>query len=133
MEKHHSGTAPYPYPQLGGSLSIPLVSADRHESFSLDIARGSIKLSKVTYQTRARVSVPLLRLDLDGPPHTNPDGVELPCPHLHVYREGYGDKWAQPVPPPHCADPSDLWTCLWDFMGLSNITVPPYIERGLFV
>jgi hypothetical protein len=38
-----------------------------------------------------------MRLDLDGPPHRNPDDEEIPWPHLHVYREGYGDKWASPA------------------------------------
>jgi hypothetical protein len=65
----------------------------------LDLARGQIKLTKATYQNRARQAIVLMRLDLDGPPHRNPDDQEIPCPHLHFYREGYGDKWAIPPPP----------------------------------
>ena len=49
--------------------------------------------TKVTYQTRARQIIVLARLDF-GPDHRNPDGNIVGSPHLHVYREGYGDKWA---------------------------------------
>lgn len=52
--------------------------------------------------------------------------------HLHVYREGYGDKWAIPVPPERFPDILDLWQLLQDFMRFCNITEPPFIEKGLF-
>jgi hypothetical protein len=42
----------------------------------LDVTRAEIKLTKATYQNRARAAIILLRLDLDGPPHRNPDGRE---------------------------------------------------------
>ena len=59
-----------------------------------DVTRAQIKLTKATYQNRARQAIILMRLDLDGPPHRNPDETEIPRPHLHIYREGFGDKWA---------------------------------------
>src|SRR5438105_4348817 len=83
----------YVYPSMGGYTTVPLVSVDRAEEFVLDVRRGRIDLAKVTHQNRARQVVILVRLDLGGPPHRNPDGVEVPCPHLHVFREGFGDKW----------------------------------------
>ena len=58
----------------------------------LDVTRGQIKLTKATYQNRARQVIVLMRLDLDGSTHRNPDDQEIPCPHLHVYREGFGDR-----------------------------------------
>lgn len=79
---------------------------------------------KVTYQNRARQVIPLARLDLNGPPHRNPDGSELPCPHLHLYREGYGTKWAIPVPTNDFTDLTDIWTSFSDFMRYCNITKP---------
>ena len=87
----------YEFP-LAGNLSIPLISEDRRENFSLDIWRSGIMLAKGRYQNRARNVVILRRLDFGGAPHRNPDGIVLPCPHLHVYREGFADKWAIAVP-----------------------------------
>jgi hypothetical protein len=117
---------------LGGErLSLPLQSRDGHESFYLDIRRGRFDLRKGTYQNRARQIVVLARLDFGGAPHRNPDGEEVPSPHLHIYREGYGDKWAVEVPSdafPHIQDP---WQTLQDFMRYCNITDPPDIQRGL--
>lgn len=74
----------------------------------------------------------LVRLDLGGAPHRNPDDEEIPAPHLHVYREGYGHKWAIPVPPDRFRSPDDVWVTLEDFLRFCNVTRPPQIERGLF-
>jgi hypothetical protein len=132
VEKNRVEDTPYPYPGIGGSVNIPLMSIDKREHFLLDINRSSINLKKVTHQLRARVAIVLLRLDIEGPPHRNPDGQELPCPHLHVYREGYGDKWAYPLSAAAFSAPTDLWATLTDFMRYCNITRPPIIQRGMF-
>ena len=112
----------------GGSLQLSttgslLESAD---------ARAQIKLTKATYQSRARQAIILMRLDLDGPPHRNPDDQEIPCPHLHIYREGYGDKWAFPAPIDRYPNVQDLFSTFEAFMRHCNITDPPRIEKGLF-
>jgi len=93
MEKRAVDEKEWLFPAPGDRVAIPLTSLDKRESFMLDVTRAQIKLTKATYQNRARAAIILMRLDLDGPPHRNPDGVEIPCPHLHIYREGYGDKW----------------------------------------
>jgi len=73
-----------------------------------------------------------VRLDLDGPAHRNPDGLEIPCPHLHIYREGLGDKWAIPAPIDRYTNAVDLLSTLEAFMQQCNITDPPKIQKGLF-
>lgn len=133
LEKQRVDDRAWPYPGYGDRVSIPLQSQDKREDFVLDISRGQIALQRGKYQERARHVVVLVRLDFGGPPHQNPDGKEISCPHLHVYREGYGDKWALPVPATDFPDPSDLWRTLQDFMRYCNITQPPIIKKGLFV
>ena len=134
MEKHRTDEDRHTYPEPGRTLAIPLVSADGREAFWLDIYHGRADLSKVTYQNRARQVVVLVRLDLGSRPHRNPDGEEIPSPHLHVYREGHGHKWAKPVPPGCFADLTDTQAALRSFLAYCHITKPPYfsIERGLF-
>lgn len=132
MEKHRIDNKQREFPMGGESLIVPLQSADRREQFLLDISRGRINMMRGKYQTRARQVVVLVRLDFGGPPHRNPDDVEIPCPHLHVYREDYGDKWAKPVPEDFFPRIDDLWGTLQDFMKYCNITKAPYIEPGLF-
>lgn len=117
---------------VGKQVKIPLTSIDGRVDFWLDIARSQIKLTKATFQNRARQVVVLMRLDLDGPPHRNPDGVEIPCPHLHIYREGYGDKWAWPAPMDRYPNPSDMMASLDAFMRDCNVTEPPIFQLGLF-
>lgn len=120
------------YPGMGGSLVIPLTSEDKREEFLLDIYRGRIDLLKGTYQNRARQVVVLARVDFGGAPHRNPDGVEVPSPHMHLYREGFGDKWAVPLPPDKFPNVADLWQLLDDFMRFCNVVDRPEIVRGLF-
>lgn len=132
MEKLKADDGVYPYPSNGGAVRIPLQSADRRESFTLDITRNQIKLSKGTYQNRARGVIVLARVDFGGAPHRNPDDQEIPCPHLHLYREGFGDKWACPLPTAHFTNPGDPWFLLQEFMQYINVTGQPDIRRDLF-
>lgn len=132
MEKHRVNDDRHVFPVGGQGLSVPLQSPDRREQFLLDLHRGRIDLVKVKMQNRARQVVVLVRLDLGGAPHRNPDGTEIGAPHLHVYHEGYGHKWAYPVPAEHFRDVSDVWTTLGDFLRYCNITQAPLIDRELF-
>jgi hypothetical protein len=132
MEKRRAVDDLLLFPIRGGRLCVALTSLDKRENFSLDITRAQIRLTKATYQNRARQAIILLRLDLDGPPHRNPDGEEIRCPHLHLYREGYGDKWAIAAPADRYPDTSDLFATFQAFMVHCNITDPPRIEKGLF-
>lgn len=122
----------YDYPGTGGSLIVPLTSQDKREEFLLDIYRGRIDLLKGTYQNRARQVIVLVRIDFGGAPHRNPDGTEVPCPHLHLYREGFGDKWAEPLPINKFPNIGDLWQTLEDFMTFCNVIDRPSIVKGLF-
>ena len=132
MEKHRVNEELSDFPADGEAVVLPLQSVDRREQFLLDLSRGRIDLRKVKMQNRGRQVIVLVRLDLGGAPHRNPDGEEIPVPHLHVYREGYGDKWAVPVPADCFGILDDVWQMLSDFMGYCNITQPPRIQRGLF-
>jgi hypothetical protein len=132
MEKIRADAFEYEYPQPGGKLVIPLTSIDKREAFLLDVTRGQVNLAKVTRQNRAKQVVVLMRLDLGGSPHRNPDGKEIACPHLHFYKEGYGDKWAVPVSSDKCRNTEDLLLTFEDFMTHCNITEKPRFQMGLF-
>ena len=75
----------------------------------------------------------LVRLDFNGPPHRNPDGTDILCPHLHIYREGYGDKWAIALPKAKFSNETDPWVMLQDFMNYCNIEEKPNIQKNLLV
>jgi hypothetical protein len=92
MEKVRGDDQQLYFPASGDSICAPLTSLDQRDVFLLDVRRERINLSKATYQNRSRKVVVLVRLDIEGNPHRNPDGAEIPTPHLHVFREGYGDK-----------------------------------------
>ena len=132
MEKQRTDDEDWTFPGPGARIAIPLVSLDKRENFMLDVTRAQIKLTKATYQTRARQAIILLRLDLDGPPHRNPDDQWVPCPHLHAYREGYGDKWAIAAPPSVYPNPTNLFATFIAFMQECHIVDPPSFQLGLF-
>ncbi len=133
MEKVAGDGKSYNFPLPGDKFEAPLTSRDGREAFVLTLDRGRIKTAKVKYQTRARSVVVLARLELEGAPHRNPDGQRVDCPHLHVYREGYDDKWAYPLPSEHFTNPADAWTTLQEFLRYCRIVEPPPIERGLSI
>ena len=133
MEKHRLTDERTDFPMGGESKILPLQSADKREQFLLDLSRGCINLQKVKLQTRGRKVIVLVRLDLGGAPHRNPDGKDVPVPHLHIYREGYGDKWAIPVPANRFRTTDNVWMSFEDFLQFCNITKPPDIDPGLFI
>ena len=89
MDKSRTDRKVRPYPDLGGKLTVPLVSTDGLEAFLLDLSRGRISLGREKLPTRARRTVVLARLDIGGRPHRNPDDSLIGSPHRHLYREGY--------------------------------------------
>lgn len=130
LEKVRANDDLFPFPDLGGRIEVPIVSRDLRESFSLDINRKRIALT-TSYQTRGRQTIVLARLDFAAP-HRNPDGTEIDVPHLHLYREGFGDRWAFPVPRGMLSEPGSARQVLQDFMAYCHIVDAPDIEFGLF-
>lgn len=100
-----------------------MISSDGKYSFIVDVNRkGYINfLKKCTYQGRYQKDVTLLRLDIDGPEHTNPDGSILPRTHLHIYREGFGDRFAIAVPP-EIKNTDDLIETLIEFLEYFSVS-----------
>jgi hypothetical protein len=147
LEKKRTTGAIYNFPQSGEILTIPIVSLDKREAFLIDINRkGRIRLTKCTYQERYRGMIILVRLDIDGSPHPNPEVSDVPlpyllpyngqiiqCPHLHLYVEGFMDRWAISAPPDKFHNIKDLCATLDDFFRYCNIIEPPIIQRGLFI
>ncbi|MBI2060375.1 MAG: hypothetical protein HYT87_11455 [Nitrospirae bacterium] len=105
-----------------------LLGDDKKEQFLLDIWRASLKLSKVSFNTRGRKVVVLVRVDLDGAPHTNPDETKIGGSHIHLYREGYDDKWAYPLDQSEFRKPSSVVQTLLDFLAYCRIGGYPPVQ-----
>jgi hypothetical protein len=132
LVKHFMDRRRIEFPAMGEYCDRELSSDDGHESFIIDINRkGKVKVTKCTLQERYAVTDILLRLDIDGPPHTNPDGMDVPCPHLHVYKEGFADKWAFPIDPTQFTDTTKLVRSFREFLVLCNVREIPNIQDVL--
>ena len=106
----------FAFPSTGEHKMLDLISEDSRYKFIVDVNRkGYINISKRAYQARYRKDIVLLRLDVCGPPHANPDGVVLSGNHLHVYKEGYEDKIAIDIPD-EIVNPDDMYQTLIDFL-----------------
>lgn len=132
----------------GAVTNFELQSSDRQNSFTLDIRRGRIEL-KYTMQMRANTTIRLVRLDFKGS-HTNPDvdyhvGSEDPfyaihdlCigrtfndePHIHIYRNGFDDRWAYPVEGIFNRS-QDIESTFKDFLDYCNIDGKYVIQEVL--
>jgi hypothetical protein len=114
----------------GVDESHEVVSTDEKEQFLLDIWRGTIRISKLKKQTRARKVTVLARLDVDGSPHTNPDGTTFGGTHLHLYKEGFEDRWAYPVPSSF-SNLTNVNQVFVDFCAYCNIQQLPATQVAL--
>lgn len=111
--------------QSGKGVLRELENAGLSEQFLLDMHRGRMRFSKITNQVRARKCIVLVRLDIDAAPHTNPNGSKIGGTHIHLYREGYEDKWAELVSPRDFRDLSNFAKIFEDFCKYCNILNPP--------
>ncbi len=68
--------------KAGADPTHDLADEDHPETFLFDVHHGTLKLTKVKFQTRGRRIYVLARLDVDGAPHTNPDGGRVGPTHL---------------------------------------------------
>lgn len=122
--------------QAPASIAIPpgvddtyeLAGPNDRERFLLDVWRGTLRLTKLRFQNRVRTVVVLVRLDVDGAPHTNPDAQRLSGTHLHLFREGYDDKWAYPVDPNKFTLLSDPGATFQEFCAFCKIESPPSVQ-----
>ena len=145
MQKKTAKAEIYNFPLPGEMLIIPIVSWDKIESFLVDVNRRTIRLTKCTYQERYQGMIILVRLDIDGSPHLNPEVVDIslpylkpyngqtiPCPHLHLYVEGFMDRWAIPSPSKKFPRIENICATLNDFFHYCNIADPPLVQRSIF-
>lgn len=128
LEKHYFGNETLIFPKQGQSLRVPVISADGNEEFVLDITRSHIVLHKTSFQIRARTIVVLARVDIGSASHRNPDGGVVACPHLHLYREGFEDRWAKLAPKECFSNDTDPLLTLEEFMNYCNIKTKPKIK-----
>ncbi len=108
-----------------------LIGDDPRERFLLDLWRGTLRLSKLKFQTRGRKIIVLIRVDIDGAPHTNPDGQQVGGTHIHRYREGHEDKWAEPLDLAEFTNTSDIEQTYRDFCRVCNIVEIPSFQPEL--
>ena len=133
-------------PSAGDRMTWEAESLDHREKFLIDAnRRGKIVLHRCTYQERYRVVDILARLDVGGTLHTNPNvekvplamffdfnGITLPCPHLHVYVEGFDDRWAIPAPKKNFPNIGDLTATLESFLRYCGIAEFPPAQAALY-
>lgn len=60
------------FPRYGEKSTENAVGINSKEKYLFDINRGRVHLKKVTLQNRIQKTIILLRLDIGGPPHSNP-------------------------------------------------------------
>jgi len=101
------------------------------EIFLLDFYRGSLELSKYTINHRYRQTVILLRYD-NGGRHTNPDGVFFEGSHVHLYREGFNDKFAYPISEIGVDNSDSMEIVFTKIMHFCNVKKYPHIEVSMF-
>lgn len=126
----------YPFPKDGKKLNIPMTDDDGKKNFILDITSSSIVL-KYTFQNRFQKTIKLARLDINGPPHTNPPNFgksEISGNHIHIYKDGFELKYAEELDSSYHNILLKPFEIMKKFMAYCNIQDNDSIryELGLF-
>lgn len=92
---------------------------DTRIQFVVSLKRNPFEI-RLHLRTRDR-DIGLVRVD-NAPYHPNPDGTELRNQaHMHVFREGFGLEWAEPIP---WYDPTDPLKTLERFLAEIRMRFP---------
>lgn len=124
------GPESFKMPTFGDEKKIiSLEDTQAVTSFRVDIqfSRRSNSL-KGNYQLRVHSNVPLLRLDFNGPSHSNPDGSKVGGNHLHIYKEGEEDRWAYEPPRKSFSEFNNAARILQEFLKYCNVLNIPTIR-----
>ncbi len=114
----------FQFPKGGQKKQLMLQSLDQRDTFLIDIGRSKkVSALKCTYQNRYQNDIILLRLDINGPEHTNPGGKVISGNHLHIYREDVHDKYAIEIPDEFVHLDNPIST-LYDFLKYNNVVNP---------
>lgn len=123
------------FPDVGSQVRHEIKSNNGKEKFVLAIVHNTKRPLKCNYTTLYNGSTVLLRVDTEQAIHTNPDGTDVPAPHIHIYREGYEDRYAYPLPESF-SDHTDLVRISYDLLRYSNVInindVHVIVQVGLF-
>ena len=100
------------FPAPGGEIILKLESEDQRSIFSLTLGRNKFELAvaySIHHMFKKSGNIPIIRLDIDGRNHKNPDAtpsltflapfrnIKVGKRHMHIYVEGFGLTWAFPV------------------------------------
>jgi hypothetical protein len=114
------------HPSNGDKLKLHLKNSLNQDNFELNISTHSIRIEKTNYHLQENRILPLLRLEVFATPHKNPNGEKISENHLHIYKEGFEDRWAYPVDHilKHSRDRIIIFQSLLDTINLqSKLTV----------
>ena len=124
----------FEFPEKGEHKMLEAYSLDGKIKFLIDIVPSGNKRrkNKIKYQERFNKDVILVRLDLNGPPHTNPDGTIVSGNHLHIVQDEYDDRFAIEIPE-GLIDETDRIQTLINFLKYCNVENPVFanFERRL--
>ena len=133
MEKVVVSGKPLALP-TSGKKSWNLESNDGTEKFIIDVWRGKIEIARYTINHRYRKEIVLARVCVNNKPHMNPDREFISEPHLHLYREGFGDRYAIPLPKDYFSSPDNIVCTVREFLVYCNVLGHPDVrlQEALF-
>lgn len=115
-----------------GKARIDLCAKEGSEKFILELIRSSDKEpNKGSLSHLDEEKNMLCRLCLTRHNHYNPGSSKrIPAPHIHIYKEGYDDKFAYPLDGDNfpLLKTNDYRDALDKFIEYCNITQKPRVE-----
>lgn len=100
-------------------------SVGTKDTFLLDCHRQGTYEMKLMNQMRYGKDFPMVRLEINAPPHMNPDSYVTSRNHIHIYKEGYGMKWAYELSDkfPASMNMLNLFVIFCEYCGIGLLNV----------
>lgn len=122
-------------PQENESKDFGLHSRETGEEFLLSAERKNIVKFSI-YRSKFNhcySKIPIVRLEIGGRPHINPDGTFIGRDHIHIFKEGYDLSWAYELSEEnyikHFHNYNDYNLLFEDICVYCNIVIPNNLQN----
>ncbi len=115
-------------PKANSKAIYSIIGDTPQDQFEVHVERKNViefQANKSKLQ-ESYYKIALIRIEIDAPPHMNPDGTWTDRNHVHVFREGAGLSWAydlSSVSPHLFQDHGNFLSLFCDFCQYCNIEI----------
>lgn len=110
----------------GSTSEYKVIGHETGMEYRLTVYRGRINEVKISLTKLVQKTIVLVRVDVNGPYHSNPDGESIGPNHYHLYDETFKDRFAYELDEKYFKNIDNIGDIFNSFCRFCNIDTSTY-------